>query len=334
MAFEDYYQLLGIHRTATMAQVRKAYRRMALRYHPDRNPNDPQAEDQFKKLTAAYDTISDVQKRADYDRTRNAFESAARGRPAEPKARPAPYSPPRQPYARPRKRPFYPLGFEQTLEENALDLKDLRMGVAAGAVVGAAYSGYPNFEMFLGLSITAFLAPWVGERVGFFLGNQLARLLRFEFFENPSGIEIPVGMGSLIPISSGLFGACAWAFASPLLGLAIAPGQVLVASLAAALAAPVGAAFGRAFTSVSERTGAKIFGVAIGIFVGLLAGAFVGGFLALFRMRSLGDERFSEIFFSAILGGALGAAFASSFGSLRWPTSRRKRTTRKTKVNF
>ena len=65
--FQDYYKTLGVPRTATAADIKKAYRRLAMKYHPDRNPGDAEAEEQFKEAKEAYEVLSDAQKRAIYD---------------------------------------------------------------------------------------------------------------------------------------------------------------------------------------------------------------------------------------------------------------------------
>ena len=64
---KDYYQLLGISRSFRDEEVKKAYRKLALQYHPDRNPGDKQAEERFKEVSEAYQVLSDPQKRAQYD---------------------------------------------------------------------------------------------------------------------------------------------------------------------------------------------------------------------------------------------------------------------------
>ena len=67
MAKRDYYEVLGVDRGASEADIKKAYRRVAMKYHPDRNPDDPDAEDKFKEASEAYEVLSDKQKRGAYD---------------------------------------------------------------------------------------------------------------------------------------------------------------------------------------------------------------------------------------------------------------------------
>jgi molecular chaperone DnaJ len=73
MSEKDYYDLLGVSRSSSDEEIKKAYRKLALKYHPDRNPNNPEAEKKFKEIAAAYEILKDSQKRAAYDR----FGSAA-----------------------------------------------------------------------------------------------------------------------------------------------------------------------------------------------------------------------------------------------------------------
>src|ERR1700741_2238757 len=68
MAKRDYYEVLGVPRSATEEEIKKNYRKLALQYHPDRNPNNSEAEEKFKEAAEAYSVLSDPQKRAAYDR--------------------------------------------------------------------------------------------------------------------------------------------------------------------------------------------------------------------------------------------------------------------------
>ena len=79
MSKRDYYQVLGVPRNATEDAVTKAYRRLAMKYHPDRNPDDKEAEDRFKEAKEAYEILTDAQKRAAYDQYGQAGLDAARG---------------------------------------------------------------------------------------------------------------------------------------------------------------------------------------------------------------------------------------------------------------
>src|SRR5215212_7755788 len=73
----DYYQVLGVGRKATDDEIRKAYRKLARKHHPDVNPGDKTAEDKFKKLSEAYDVLSDPKKRQVYDRLGYYSDAAA-----------------------------------------------------------------------------------------------------------------------------------------------------------------------------------------------------------------------------------------------------------------
>lgn len=76
----DFYEVLGIHRNASAAEIKKAYRKKAVKYHPDKNPGDAEAEEMFKKAAEAYETLSDPQKKARYDQLgHQAYTSGAGG---------------------------------------------------------------------------------------------------------------------------------------------------------------------------------------------------------------------------------------------------------------
>jgi curved DNA-binding protein len=75
MDYKDYYKILGVERSASADDVRRAYRKLAMRYHPDRNAGDKQAEDKFKDINEAYQVLSDSQKRSRYDQLGSAYSN-------------------------------------------------------------------------------------------------------------------------------------------------------------------------------------------------------------------------------------------------------------------
>ena len=68
MSQQDYYEVLGVARGASTEEIKKAYRQMAMRFHPDKNPDDPAAEKKFKEVAEAYEVLSDPERRGLYDR--------------------------------------------------------------------------------------------------------------------------------------------------------------------------------------------------------------------------------------------------------------------------
>jgi molecular chaperone DnaJ len=68
MAKRDYYEILGVERSADEREIKKAYKRLAMKFHPDRNPDNPESEEKFKEAKEAYEILSDAQKRAAYDK--------------------------------------------------------------------------------------------------------------------------------------------------------------------------------------------------------------------------------------------------------------------------
>ena len=80
MAKQDYYEILGVSKTAEEREIKKAYKRLAMKYHPDRNQGDKEAEAKFKEIKEAYEILTDAQKRAAYDQYGHAaFEQGGMG---------------------------------------------------------------------------------------------------------------------------------------------------------------------------------------------------------------------------------------------------------------
>lgn len=80
MSKRDFYEVLGVDKTANQQEIKIAYRKLAMKYHPDRNPDNPEAEEKFKEASEAYEVLSDSEKRSMYDRMgHNAFEGGFGG---------------------------------------------------------------------------------------------------------------------------------------------------------------------------------------------------------------------------------------------------------------
>ena len=79
MSKRDYYEVLGVNKDASDDEIKKAYKKMAIKYHPDRNPGNKEAEDKFKEAAEAYDVLRDPQKRQQYDQFGHAGLGGAGG---------------------------------------------------------------------------------------------------------------------------------------------------------------------------------------------------------------------------------------------------------------
>ncbi|GAB3882759.1 hypothetical protein GCM10027612_13790 [Microbispora bryophytorum subsp. camponoti] len=76
---KDYYAVLGVPKTASAEEIKKAYRKLARQYHPDANPGNKETEEKFKEVSEAYDVLSDAKRRKEYDEARTLFGSGLGG---------------------------------------------------------------------------------------------------------------------------------------------------------------------------------------------------------------------------------------------------------------
>jgi molecular chaperone DnaJ len=81
MSKRDYYEILGVSKSATAKEIKKAYRSLAVKYHPDKNPDNPTAEEKFKEAAEAYDVLSSAEKKQRYDQFGHAGMSGSAGGP-------------------------------------------------------------------------------------------------------------------------------------------------------------------------------------------------------------------------------------------------------------
>jgi curved DNA-binding protein len=75
MEYKDYYKILGVERAASEKELKRAYRKLAVQFHPDKNPGDPRAEERFKEINEAYEVLGDPAKRAKYDQLGSSYQA-------------------------------------------------------------------------------------------------------------------------------------------------------------------------------------------------------------------------------------------------------------------
>ncbi len=329
MAFEDYYLILGVKKDATDLQIRKAYRRLVLQFHPDRNPGDKAAEDQFKKIAAAYQALSDPEEREEYDLTRREFDEAAhaafRAQAAENRRKQheeqAAESARRFRERQTRRGSGMRRSAQYRIESNELEQLDVVQGIVAGAVASALCSIVISPSATGGALLWS-LVPIVGGPVGYAAGKAARAILEGVFnvlSDFVSGIEL---LGAGLPLLLALVGACAALSLGHFFHFTLFTWRAGPGAMAAGLGSVIGSAFGRAFTSVAEHAHSKAIGVAFGAAVGAFFGAISGGFFAIFLLTpgAAGLAFFNGLLVTAT-GGAIGGALASVLGSLRRPAN-------------
>ena len=281
MSFEDYYSLLGVSPASSAVEIRKAYRRLVLQFHPDRNPGDKAAEEQFKRIVVAYETLSSTAKRTGYDAEFRSFrEDAAqrkfeeeRARRSQPQARPEP-RPRKARHERPE-RPTTPY----EAQSNELEGRDVLQGIAAGAFLCTLCGTLVlQKDASVGFATALFwaLTSLVGAPIGYRFGSGFVRIFNFGYLADDfPALEV---VAHIIPVVGALCGAWGLVRVAAFLGVPLLTLGLVPGALAAGLSGSLGSAFGRAFTSVGKHWVGKLVGILVGSFVG----GMVGGALALF----------------------------------------------------
>ena len=293
------YDTLEVEPYASQRQIKRAYRRLARRYHPDYNPGDPDSEERFKEVVAAYEVLSDRRKRAAYD---------ARVRTGEPVTTHRTSEWPEW------KRP------ERTTEEWKDLERDLRKWHR-----GPLFD-FRDAQLGALLSVSLTLASNASQVVGPFL-NVLAVALavgfvcswpfRLGFVVNWAPLRSASAM--LAPFAAAIGAVAGGTFAAggppPSLWGASGIPFAFVGGVGGAL---VGGMFGRSFRAATEL----VFGVLVGAFTGAIVGSGLGGFFwywsAVFRyMEWPARDDLSVLASAGVVGALLGAALAAALGGAR-----------------
>lgn len=317
MAFEDYYSLLGLTKNSNEEEIRRAFRRMVLQLHPDKNPDNPAAEDQFKRILAAYQIISNPEKRAEYNIKFAAYEEAlsiTQSRAAEPEKK----TKTKKVSGRKRERATVDqaaAGIDFRVYTSDFREGDVLRGTVVGAVLATLYGAWGIDDTFGNQALTVVLAvllPWAGGFSGLVLGDRLRALGQARSSEPAPWAEITM---KLLPtILCAVFAYMSLWIAS-LVGHPLDSGAVIAGALAGGLACTLGSAIGRAFTSVAVRFASKCFGLAVGATASLIVGSLLGALLVSVGFANPFDVQFSELLFRGIIGGGVGGALASVPGS-------------------
>ncbi len=336
----DYYRLLGVARSATVLEIRKAYRSLVLRYHPDRNPGNQEAEDRFKAISEAYRVLSHDTSRFKYDiltagqdvpRVPRPAASPAPPKPhaqAKPQPQPAPKTAPKaapkhEPDSQPTPR-TKDKGLRTYLdyqnELNELDPWDgvlgITFGIAATLVAHALLRPSDRRPGFLALFIWL-LVPFLLGPTGYFMGQRLARFFEGMWDIQDSNSWILESFTKTLPLLFPLMLCSAALVSSQFFQAGIFTWRILPAAVAGGLCSLAGSGIGRAFVIVAESKRGKIFGAFLGALIGSVGGMLVGLCLALLSSGRSFDIMYFEGFFSAGLGGAIGGALGSFVGSFR-----------------
>jgi len=321
----NYYRLLGVARTAKTPEIRKAYRALVLQFHPDRNPGNQAAEEQFKAINDAYRNLSDPKLRLKYDlltaneeMPRVAYSAPSQAAAAQTRPAPVPEAPRPAP-PRPKEKGLRTYLDYQT-ELNELDPWDGVLGIVFGCSATLVAHAYLRPEdrrpEFVVMFLWALLPFLVGPP-GFFMGRKLQAALEDSLDLEDTGSWWMISLVKTLPLLFALALCCGVLVSSQFFRAGVFTWRIVPAAISAGLAAIGGSGMGRAFVIVSTSTAGKAFGASVGAVVGFVGGLVLGLVLALLSAGRGFDIMFFEGFFSAGVGGAIGGMVASFIGSYR-----------------
>jgi hypothetical protein len=295
---EDYYQILGVRRDATHREIKKAYRKLAKRYHPDRNPDDPEAGEMFRQIAAAYEVMGDPEKRREHDLRLFGFR-----REPEPVADRA------------------PVGFSMSRlrwafagEPAIFEFGDGTLGALLStcfALAASSRAGAGRFASTLVSSLCLGVGLYFALQHALSLQSRAVRLtILGRLFEIAGNFLVLV-----VTVSGAIVGAL-W-----IGGLSYTDIEAsgIPYSIGGGVAGGLcGATFGRALRAGAGATA----GVIAAVLVGAVVGAGTGGFLwywgAVFSYLDLPvDDELSLLAFTGVVGSMLGGAIAAVVGTSR-----------------
>ena len=305
MAFQDYYALFGISPVASESEVRAAYRKLVLQFHPDRNPNNPAAEAKFKEIAEAYRVLTDPKSRAKYSVYYANYQDAVRqerqARVPEPPPKPAVAKKPR------------PVVTTTLFETPILHEGDAWWGLALSATLslvvaswGAQAADHPNVWVWCALPLPAAI-----------FGNQLGGLVRDSL---QSREDFPGWYDDWFPLVPLFFSWIAIASALVLvryLKVPLSASGSLAAAVGGAVAGFAGGSFARAFLSVADTRFRRWVGYLVGVSVASGVALLLCPIAVLAIHGLFFSTRFYDHLFVATLSGVLGGNLAMLRGARR-----------------
>ena len=292
------YDTLEVETYASQREIKRSYRRLARRYHPDYNPGDPESEERFKEVVAAYEVLSDRTKRAAYD---------ARVRVGEPVTT---HRTPEWEWKRPERTTEEWKDLERDLgkwrRESLFDFRDAQLGALLSVSLTLASNASREVRPFVDVLAAALAAGFV-----------CSWPFRLGFVVNWAPLRSAAAMLAPFAAAIGAMAGATFATGGPPPSLWGASG-IPFAFAGGMGGALVGGMFGRSFRQASE----PVLGVLVGGFTGAILGGGLGGFFwywsTIFRyMEWPARDDLSVLASAGVVGALLGAALAAALGGAR-----------------